>query len=93
MKKLEKLTLAELNELSEKIAPAIEAAKEKERAALVAKVENLAVEAGYSFAELFKRPRKQRKNLKRVYNPQDKSQSYRGAGPKPKWLKEIEATA
>ena len=33
------------------------------------------------------------KRKARIYHPTDKSKSYGGYGPKPAWLKEMEATA
>jgi DNA-binding protein H-NS len=100
MKKIAKMTLKELTARKQNIeselvwiADRMEAEKEKEKEVIRAEAEKLAAASGMTIADLFGKARKKRKALRRVYNPSNKSQSWGGAGPKPKWLKEIEANA
>ena len=89
---LEKMTYAELAELRENVDAAMAAAKVAERKALIAKMEELAAEAGLTMAEVIggKRSLKGKTVAIKYRNPKDDSQTWTGRGRKPTWL--VEAT-
>lgn len=92
MKKLENMTMTEMRSLSARVQQAMNAARAKEIEKLRIEAEKLAAKSGMTIADVFgDQPRKRRSN--RIYNPADKTQSYGGYGPKPKWLKAMERAA
>jgi len=54
----------------------------------------MAAEAGFKLTDIFDvgttLGRRKMKQKPRIYHPTDKTLSYGGYGPKPKWLKEME---
>ena len=84
------MNLKELTALSTRIERAMDAAKAKELEAVRAEAEKMAANAGLTLADLFGKKRTKHAKKPRIVNPANKSQSYGGYGPKPKWLKEME---
>ena len=97
MKKIAKMTLKELIARKQNIeselawiADRMDAEKEKEKESVRAEAEKLAAASGMTLADLFGKKRTKRAKKPRIVNPANKTQSYGGYGPKPKWLKEME---
>lgn len=94
---IEKMTLKQLQAHRAKIDDAIEAAKQKELAAVKAKVKAIAEDAGLTVAEVMEvpprtyKPRKKSK-VKHV-NPKNKSQTWSGMGRPPSWYKQLNGDA
>ncbi len=84
---VEKLSLKELIALDAKLASAIAAARQKERAEIKSKVAELAESHGFSIVELFdgRRLGKSR-GIAKYANPDDKADTWTGRGRKPNWL-------
>jgi DNA-binding protein H-NS len=86
---LEKMPLKDLLDLELKVQTAIANAKERERAELKQKIEELATDSGFSVDELFTRGRgamKGRTVAPKYVNPDNRSETWTGRGRKPKWL-------
>ncbi len=86
---VDKLSLKDLLSLELKVQKAIAAAKERERAELKQKIEDLANDSGFSVDELFARGRggvKGRTVAPKYVNPDNRSETWSGRGRKPKWL-------
>ena len=100
MKPIEKMTYKELLQLEAKVANAKEKAKAAEKAKLVARIDKVTQQHGFKLQELFNQPKatpvshrpKPRRNFKKVFHPEDRTKFWTGYGPKPKWLKELEAS-
>ncbi len=76
-------------ELDLKVQKAIVTAKERERAELKAKIEEMAAESGFAINELFNSGRggpKGRTVAPKYVNPDNASETWTGRGRKPKWL-------
>lgn len=89
---IEKLSLKELLELEARVAKAIAAAREKERAELKRKVAEMAETHGFSVNELFggvrggRGAKSKSVGVARYANPDDRSDTWTGRGRKPNWL-------
>jgi len=87
---LEKMSLKDLLDLELKVQTAIASAKDRERIELKQKIEELALDSGFSVEELF--AAKGRGSLKgrtvapKYINPDNRSETWTGRGRKPKWL-------
>ena len=86
---VDKLSLKDLMELDLKVQKAIVTAKERERAALKLKIEQIATESGFAVNELFGSGRggpKGRTVAPKYANPANAGETWTGRGRKPKWL-------
>ena len=86
---VDKMALKDLIDLELKVKKAIVSTRERERAEVKSKVEELVEEAGFSIDEIFARGRgamKGRTVAPKYANPEDKSETWTGRGRKPKWL-------
>lgn len=86
---IKKLSYGELLELRGQVQEAIEQRKGEEKAALRAKMEELAAAAGFDLAEIFVKRRTSQKRAKaapKYRNPSDPAQTWAGRGRQPKWL-------
>ena len=86
---VDKMSLKELMELDLKVQKAIAVAKERERAELKSKIEQMASESGFAVSELFSSGRggsKGRTVAPKYVNPDNASETWTGRGRKPKWL-------
>ena len=84
-----KMSLADLRETHAKIGALITQREGEEKAAVRAKIQAMAAEAGLSIADVLGTPRKGRKNpnaVIRYRHPTDASLTWTGRGRKPKWL-------
>lgn len=91
---LDKMSYAELRELSERLAEAMAERQASERRELKEKLEALAAESGFSVTELFERSKGGRSKsaaFVKFRNPKDATQTWSGRGRKPGWLNEAEA--
>lgn len=100
MAKTDKITMADLNELSlgelkslqKKVARAIEKFEQREKKKALAALEAKAKELGFSLDELTGSPKPKRKSGPRgkvapkYANPADKSQTWTGRGRRPAWV-------
>lgn len=91
---LEKMSLKELVDLETKVAKAIAAARDRERAEVKKKMAELAETHGFSVSELFSGPGRGRGaktrsvGVAKYANPDDRSDTWTGRGRKPNWLLE-----
>jgi DNA-binding protein H-NS len=86
---LDKMTLAELLKLQDRIATAITEKRVEETAATKEALRLMAEKAGFSLNELFgKRGGKRAASEIKYRNPKDASQTWTGRGRKPNWLNE-----
>jgi DNA-binding protein H-NS len=84
---VDKLSLKELQELRTRVEKAIVTAQERERAALRAKFETMANDAGFAVSDLFgSRSTKGKPVAAKYMNPDNPSETWSGRGRKPKWL-------
>lgn len=86
---VEKLSLTDLVELESKIKNALAVAKERERAEVRGKVEELVKSSGFTIEELFARGRSAAKGktvAPKYINPENRAETWTGRGRKPKWL-------
>lgn len=86
---VEKLSLTDLVELESKIKNALAVAKERERAEVRGKVEELVKSSGFTIEELFARGRSATKGktvAPKYINPENSAETWTGRGRKPKWL-------
>lgn len=86
---VEKLSLTDLVELESKIKNALAVAKERERAEVRGKVEELVKSSGFTIEELFARGRSAAKGktvAPKYINPENSAETWTGRGRKPKWL-------
>ena len=94
---IEKMTLKQLQAQRAKIDAAIQAAKQKELAAVKAKVQALAADAGLTVAEVMEVPprayKARKKSKVKHVNPKDKSQTWSGMGRPPAWYKQLNGDA
>lgn len=88
MTDLNEMPLAELKKLQKDVTKAIESFEERQRKAVLAEVDAIARERGFTMEQLFgKAAPGTRKPAKPKYaNPADKSQTWTGRGRKPKWV-------
>ena len=84
--KLDTLSLKDLQALKDKIAPALERAKERERTALKAKITELAAQSGLTIHDIMGTRKKWATNVSKYVNPDDRSQRWTGHGRRPNWL-------
>ena len=86
---VDKMSLKDLMELELKVKKAIAVAKDRERAELKSKIEQMATESGFSVNELFASGRggpKGRTIAPKYANPDNAGETWTGRGRKPKWL-------
>lgn len=86
---VEKMPLTDLVELESKIKNALAVAKERERAEVRGKVEELVKSSGFTIEELFARGRSAAKGktvAPKYINPENRAETWTGRGRKPKWL-------
>jgi DNA-binding protein H-NS len=84
---IDKLSLKELQELRIRVEKAIGGAQERERAALRAKFEAMASDAGFGLSDLIgSRSTKGKPVAAKYMNPDNPSETWSGRGRKPKWL-------
>ena len=88
MNGLEKMSYAELHELSERVAEAMAERQASERQELKDKLAALAAASGFTVTELFsgKNGRGKGMVVVKYRNPKDTSQTWSGRGRKPNWL-------
>jgi hypothetical protein len=86
---IENLSYVKLLEHKNHVEKAVAERRELEKRKLKNRVTKLVSDAGLTVDEVL-RTRKPRKALKVTRNPKDRKQIYRGAGPKPQWLKQME---
>ena len=87
--KVDKLSLKDLMELDLRVQKALVTAKERERAALKLKIEQMAADSGFTMSELFGSGRgapKGRTVAPKYANPENPSETWTGRGRKPNWL-------
>ena len=86
---IDKMSFQELTQLREKIEPAIEKAKAKERAVVLAKVNDMVTSAGMSVKELFGLRGTKHRGIgtARFRNPENPQMTWTGRGRRPQWLK------
>ena len=85
---LEKMSLKDLLALDTEIKTAIDEKRVSERAAMRAKMEDMARASGFSVAELFGGRKKGGKGGAKYRNPKDPSQTWTGRGRRPTWIVE-----
>ena len=87
---LEKMTLKELTDLDSALGKALAGARDRERADVKGKVEELIAARGFSVADLFgggvRGGRAKQASAAKYANPDDRSQTWTGRGRKPNWL-------
>jgi len=84
---VDKLTLKELLELRTRVEKALVTAQERERAALRAKFESMANDAGFGLSDLIgSRSTKGKPVVAKYMNPDNPAETWSGRGRKPKWL-------
>lgn len=84
---LKGLSLAKLHEVEEWVQEAIAECEQEEKAALKAKMEAMAAEAGLTVAEIFgKKVGKRGKVAVKYRHPKDPSLTWTGRGRMPNWL-------
>lgn len=84
---VDKLTLKELLELRTRVDKAIVTAQDRERAALRAKFESMASDAGFGLSDLIgSRSTKGKPVAAKYMNPDNPAETWSGRGRKPKWL-------
>ena len=86
---LEKMPLKDLIDLEVRVQNAISTAKDRERTEIKQKIEELALDSGFSMDELFSRGRgalKGRTVAPKFINPENRAETWTGRGRKPKWL-------
>lgn len=91
MSDLEKMTYAELRELSERVAEAMAERQTSERQELKEKLSAMAAASGFSVTELFtggKGRASKGAAVIKYRNPKDTSQTWSGRGRKPNWITE-----
>lgn len=91
--KIDGLTYKQLKQLEWQVQRALVVQRATERKAVAEKAQKLAADAGLDLRELIgpSKPARKRPVKKRIYNPANRAESYGGYGPKPKWLKDLEA--
>lgn len=86
---VDKMSLKDLMELELKVQKAMAIARERERAELKAKVEEMVADAGFQVSDLFNAGRgspKGRAVAPKYVNPDNAAETWSGRGRKPKWL-------
>jgi len=87
---LAKMSLKELLALQEDVEQAIVAARQRERQEVLAKMEELAQDAGFSISELVggkvRGKGKTSTSVAKYANPDNRSETWTGRGRKPNWL-------
>lgn len=85
---VDRLSLKELLDLEERVARAINVARDRERADLKQQMMELAEKKGFSVAELFGGGRggARGKSAAKYANPDNRSETWTGRGRKPNWL-------
>ena len=87
MPALDKLTVAQLKDLQQRVEAALVERKAEEARDVKEKMHALAEKSGFSLAELFGARRGKRGPAAIKYrNPKDTSQTWTGRGRKPNWL-------
>lgn len=89
-----KVTMREAIAIKANAEEVIEKRRDEEKARIQTEARNMAAASGFTITEIFdaKPSRRRSKQKPRIYHPTDKTLSYGGYGPKPKWLKEMETT-
>ena len=83
-KELSSMTLKQLLSLRERIEAVIEQKREEQRAEAIARIKNIAHEAGISLNELV--GKRGRRAVVRYRDPDDPANTWTGRGRRPKWL-------
>lgn len=91
---LEKMTLAELRELSERIGAMLDERKSREKSELRDRMNALAKELGYNLTDVLGGSRKGGKGRAgtagvKYRHPSDESKTWSGRGRRPKWLENV----
>lgn len=89
---ISKMSLKELLDHRDEVDAAIAEARERERAEVLSKMQDLAVEAGFSMNELVggkgKGKGKTTVSVAKYANPDNRMETWTGRGRKPNWLVE-----
>jgi hypothetical protein len=89
-----KVTMREAIAIKANAEEVIEKRRDEEKARIQTEARKMAAEAGFKLTDIFDvgaTPKRRKiKQKPRIYHPTDKTLSYGGYGPKPKWLKEME---
>ena len=87
---LEALSLSELKKMQKDVAKAISTFEDRQKAEARAKVEALALDLGYSLAELFGTETKTSRApaAEKYRNPENPALTWSGRGRKPQWFVE-----
>jgi DNA-binding protein H-NS len=89
---LEKMSVAQLKALQEQVEQTIEVRRDTEKTAVRDKVIKLIEDAGFTFEEIFGKPRGKKTALPPKYrNPNNASQTWSGRGRRPQWLDQLMA--
>lgn len=84
---LKSLSFAELSELKDRAEQELDAARERDRKKVLKKLEKVAAEAGFTLAELVKKPTQKRTYKPKYRNPENAQETWTGMGNKPKWVR------
>ena len=90
MTNLNNLSLEELNAVIQNAESAIKSKQRAQRSAVVKQIKELAASIGMSVDLKSEKQKRPRRSLPPKYrNPENSAETWKGRGPKPKWLKAV----